>query len=1278
MKHNFFIGLGGSGGKIISALYKRLIDERGRSFESDVACIAIDTDQNELNKLSQLGVNKICISGDDTVGDYYNNLGGDVGEWCPNTSNEGIFFSGSVFGGASQCRLKSRLCLANFLKDSKNKLLSLLEESLYLDPTATVGKDKPPVVLIASSIAGGTGSGIFIQVALYIKKFFKDRGIDAVNVHGLFACPDLYKNAVSPQMLPNLYANAYAVIRELNAFNLICGPEKTSAYGGNIDLDIEISTDCEGRLFEKNTEGRYGDKPYDILYFIDKLNYLSKIIGDLPEYYDAMANIAYSHLYTDISERVWSNESNEMQAHNKAPSAIYGSAGAASMIYPYDDIVDYFAYRSLKDGIDSVWDSIDCEWRNYLKEKDNVARASGLNQYTPEPNEKAEKYVDIFEDKVKVTGITKTEFSFMANMVTRNQENSASALLTKLSIAAKNEIANDERIKKIKEKYLGNIDGRKNSILSKIRNNSKGDDTNIFWAIEDIDNNLDDYCKQGLTYAIDQSFAFANRIFCDDSTMWKSYDKSDIGIINALLKTEDKGEYIHPVAARYLLYKFKLGVDKKIESIIKDIDTPANDADDFNIHLNSMIVDKQRKVLKASKSESNLSNKKILENRLKRIRGKKATLENVSSYFSSLSRKLEETDDVFANALLYFSLLNVRERLVKLITNYEIFFDKLDDFSSKITSAINVSEKKHELSRGNVFVCASAKIKDEMYNDCANLINTKSGASASSISKALFDTMRQNAESSKSKSKNKAVGVDALFESVSSIVAESIKDSAEIQNRINMNAFRALVYEYELTYPENTDDISNYANDDASKNRIDQFVSGKFKNLAQMAAPFLAYDITDTYSGMFTETNGNGVVSYTKPAVTNFYRYISYNPANDKAIRELTSTSNHEFFGVISSDLPKDTKKQTVKLETILSNKVDPYTILCYSTVHCLQPYQIKAFDELNGGVYFDHYSKRIAEMEALQCYSMSPHLDKRWHKHSVMPYINVRKEAESRLELAKAFLFAVTFGRIAYDVEGSDARLVYGDSMLNRDYKVIIHRGKSIPYFRLNRVMSWFADEEVLVGRYSSMFDVNINAEIEKLSKYGETVGDYKKGITNYAKILNRLKKNILQNVEVDAAKNGKTKTVKKKDPLSLLDFAWSVHTSEETENDKDYGELLVETLCGVLRDYAKAPYNADAISKKDTGNAAYMCYVDVLGHLANKFMEEFICKIEKDIKTSRKTEEPKKKPGFGRADETDELSEEPVVKVSENLFNFDASEAVKNDKRFIWASSLFNKYLY
>lgn len=1297
MKHNYLIGLGGSGGKIIAELYARLIKERGMGFDSDVECIAVDTDQDELNDLAQLGVKKICISGSGTVGQYFNNLGDDVAEWCPNTANEGNFFSSSLFNGASQCRLKSRLCFSNFLKDQNNALGQILEESLTMSTNATDTADAPPIVVIASSIAGGTGSGIFIQTALYIKKFFREHNVQNVIVYGLFACPDLYKGVVTQQQLPSLYANAYAVIRELNAFNLICGPTTTTAYGGKIDIDIEISTSCEGKLFEKDAKGRYGDKPYDLMYFIDKVNYLSKILGGLPEYYKAMANIAYSHLYTDISGEVLSNESNEMHAHNMAPGAIYGSAGASSIKYPYEDILQYFANRAIQESFNSVWTILDKEWENYYKANDANARASGLAKYTPEPGERATHYMEAFDNSVKSSGITKRQLSFLAPMVERNGESLVDGLFAKVRAAAEQMIATDNRLQKAKEDCgINALDVVKSDLNAQISSYSMTDENaDIFSVIDDIDSKLENYCKKGILYAADSSISFSNKIFCDDKDLWDSYDTNDFSIVKGLLYNGENKEWVHPVAARYLLYAFKQMLDGKIRTLISEVDTPGDDVQDFYQFLFDQFVKPHRSTLNPSE-ETMVSNAQILQSTLEKLFGKKATKRSAEAYFDTLSDRIENIDTVFVDALLYFTYIKVQARLTNLINEYELFFDNIGEFIKKAQAATTASETMHDNGRGIIYVCASAEVKKKLYETAGRNIDTQTGETASLISKGLFDAMRAKAadksavHGKKVSLKEKTASMEAFFRNVSKIVAESAKSNTEIQGSLDMNVFQAMLYEYALLNPQYADDETKYSKDNAAKNRLDQFIAAKLSGVTKMSAPFLVFDAQDTYSGMFKGTDENGF-TVSKPKVSNAYRYFSHNDEVERSVRALvgadadTAGVVEGFYNGHAPSLPKDTESQTIQIHYVKSDKVDSYSLLCYSTVHCLQPYQIKAFDEIHGGVYYANYSKRISDMEQVQCYSMTPHLDKRWHKHGVMPYINVSKEIDRRFDLAKAFLFALCYGKIGYTVEGSDARLVYEDTKLGRAAEIIYYKGKSIPYNKVNRAMNWFADQESLIETYSAQFDEYVEAEIEKLSKYGENVGKYKAAITNYGRILNQLKRNIIRPIAVTSAGNGRTKKVKELEKISILDLAWKLHLSEENEVDKDYAELLVNVLYATIRKYSASPYNADDIQNKDKGSESYINYQDVCKHIANGFMTDFAKAIGKRLKTEALVATPSDvtesysqsatlKNAFGRDDS--DLSENEQVKV-DTAEDYGVSKVIANDKSFAWASALMDSFL-
>lgn len=1287
------IGLGGSGGKVISKLYERLIRERGEGFRSNVTCVAIDTDQDELNELAQLGVNKIAISGSGNVGTMYNKLGDDVAEWCPNTANEGNFFSSEVFNGASQCRLKSRLCFSNFLKDQNNGLNQILEEFLEVSPTDESATEAPPLVYIVSSVAGGTGSGIFIQTALYIKKFFRQYNQSAM-VYGLFACPDLYKNVVNPQQLPSLYANAYAVVRELNAFNLICGNEMTAAYGGKLELDIEISTECEGKLFEKDAQGRYGDKPYDVLYFIDRVNSLSKILGGLDKYYEAMANIAYSHLYIEISGEILSGESNEMHARSISPCAIYGSAGAATLRYPYEDMIRYFADRSIYESFSSVWTDLDQKWKHYLETKNADARSLGRTEYVPGENERAEHYISDFLRATDNKGITESKLSFLAPMVERDGVPAVDLLFANIAAAAKTEIAEDTRFQKAKSDCnLDDLDGSAEELRSLIDNTTLADEkAGMFSLISELDQSLEDFCKKGFKYVQDLSISFSNKIYCNDKALRDAYDQEAFGIVKGLLYDSKKGEWVHPVAGRYLLYRFINKLKSDMKALLSEVDTPDDDATDFYNYLIDECVAAQRTAL--TTDDNPLPNAEILQHLYGKLFGKKAAKRGVNWYFEELEENLDLINEGFVNALLYFSYSRVCSRVEALIKEYEFFFDHIDTFMKKAKGAVSAGENMHENSRGVVYVCATAESKRALYEKAGRHINMQSGEAASSIGEGLFRAMRDKASEKSLGGKNSHLkelrGVEEFFHSVSDLVVESAMNNPEIQGSVQMNAFQAILTEYALNDPQHEDDEANYSNDDAAKNRIDQFVVRKLAGLTKMAAPFLMYDVEDPYSGMFDTTDADGH-EIQKKKVANSYRFLTHNEAVDRSIRALVGATPDEsgvierFYRDQAPELPKSQDSQTIHIDYVKSQVVDPYSILCYSTVHCLQPYQIHAFDEVRGGLYYSHYSQRIADMQSVQRYSMTPFLDKRWHKQGVLPYINVVKEVERRLDLAKAFLYALCYGKLGVAKVGSEAKVVFRDANLDREQEMIFYKGRSVPANKVNRAINWLAEQEDLIERYSAMYDQAIEEEIEKLSKYSDTLGGYKNGIFNYAHILNQMKRNAFRDFDKKpeekktTKKTTKKKTAKKapkkEETNSILAFAWKLHLAEENEIDKDYAELLVQALCETIKKYAKAPYNQDDIKNRDKGSKSYQNYLEIGRHVSEAFLDDFAQSVGKQLGLKKETQEEKearlRRNSFGRsdADLTDEVGN-VKLKSAEGA----NEEAILKNQSFDWVCAQIN----
>ena len=82
-------------------------------------------------------------------------------------------------------------------------------------------------VMIVSSLVGGTGSGIFLEIPNYIRRLFIGNGQEETHlmIRGLFLLPDIFCDVVPGDTQKNtIYANAYAALRELNAMNQICNP----------------------------------------------------------------------------------------------------------------------------------------------------------------------------------------------------------------------------------------------------------------------------------------------------------------------------------------------------------------------------------------------------------------------------------------------------------------------------------------------------------------------------------------------------------------------------------------------------------------------------------------------------------------------------------------------------------------------------------------------------------------------------------------------------------------------------------------------------------------------------------------------------------------------------------------------------------------------------------------------------------------------------------------------------------------------------------------------
>lgn len=140
-------------------------DGYGRAAEKDRIC-SFDTDINELREIREANpfIKTIQTSTKLTVGEYLNIDTHARDEWFP---VNGILNSKSLTEGAGQVRAISRLALDTAIRAGNMEPLHNAIEELYkLEGDSS---EQALRVVIVSSLAGGTGSGLILPVALYLK-----------------------------------------------------------------------------------------------------------------------------------------------------------------------------------------------------------------------------------------------------------------------------------------------------------------------------------------------------------------------------------------------------------------------------------------------------------------------------------------------------------------------------------------------------------------------------------------------------------------------------------------------------------------------------------------------------------------------------------------------------------------------------------------------------------------------------------------------------------------------------------------------------------------------------------------------------------------------------------------------------------------------------------------------------------------------------------------------------------------------------------------------------
>jgi hypothetical protein len=338
-----FVGLGGNGGKIVQILAARL--RRHPNWDrirSMTHFVTIDTNKDDLDKLKDVPVeNRFLISSFDARA-YIERKRGErelqadplVTQWVPSQYQ----FRSTQGAGAGQIRMESRLRLYYNLEEDRRgirkALQRMLDESTRRENPWRDNENRVVRVMVYASVAGGTGSGGFLPMAYLLRRMVLDAGWGRPSVTGVLTLPTAFLDKVKPQLHPDILANGYAALKELEYLN-----RQLDYSGGVGELELHYDPGSQDRSRQFVSE-----RPFTLTYLIDRPDQLS-----IEKYENAVADACYLQIFSPLLG-AQAGEYDNYEKHQKKLalghfSVHYGSFGTALLQLPRRDLLKYAGLR---------------------------------------------------------------------------------------------------------------------------------------------------------------------------------------------------------------------------------------------------------------------------------------------------------------------------------------------------------------------------------------------------------------------------------------------------------------------------------------------------------------------------------------------------------------------------------------------------------------------------------------------------------------------------------------------------------------------------------------------------------------------------------------------------------------------------------------------------------------------------------------------------------------------------------------------------------------------
>ncbi len=281
------------------------------------------------------------------------------------TAREDI--GGNLKDGAGTTRPFGRIGFLYNWQDVYNRLHKVIKDPINTTPmrfgkTFNVISGTSRQFYVVTSLAGGTGSSCFLDIAATLHKIRRDNyPSEQWTIIGIFTLADVLASdkKVSVELhRKKMRANTYAALKELNHF--LSGQTFRAKYGRTGEVEVEIS----------NTRDQ--DKLFDLVFLVDTPNQNNQPLSGRKEVSQFLAQVmlqlGLTTLNKEVSNRVIDMVANMAFRQQYPPDYgvddgrerqqfLFSSVGLSTLELPVKSYVKYSCYRMAEKLVGMLWNT---------------------------------------------------------------------------------------------------------------------------------------------------------------------------------------------------------------------------------------------------------------------------------------------------------------------------------------------------------------------------------------------------------------------------------------------------------------------------------------------------------------------------------------------------------------------------------------------------------------------------------------------------------------------------------------------------------------------------------------------------------------------------------------------------------------------------------------------------------------------------------------------------------------------------------------------------------